>query len=103
MATEGLNQADALRGQLLEDEVKVSLTTTTARSAILVLGAVYVMTCDTDCFIKQGGSAVDAATATSSVLYARERMRIKVVDATNAYVAGIVASGTATLRLQRWS
>lgn len=78
--------------------VRVSLTTMTARSTLLAPGN-YQVTCDVDCFILQGGSAVDAVLASSNVLWSKGYVKIRVSDATDGYIAGILASSTGTLHI----
>lgn len=84
--------------KLTQASVRVSLATTTARSALLPPGN-YQVTCDVDCFILQGGSAVDAVLATSNVLWSKGYIKVRVGDASDGYIAGILASGTGTLHI----
>lgn len=79
--------------------VVVSLSGTTARSAVLDTGTHEVIS-SVDCFILQGGSAVDALT-TSWPLYAGQALVVDVGDASDAYVAGITTGGTGSLYIGR--
>ena len=77
----------------------VSLSTTTATSAALTQGY-YRVVSTIDCFLKQGGSTITAAT-TDNWVPAGVIMNI-VSDATKGlYVAGITAAGTGTLYLSK--
>lgn len=77
---------------------KVSISGTTARSAALTLGQLYYVTTDIDCYILQGGVAVDA-TANSVPMWARGQATIYVESATDQYVAVISSGATGTLWL----
>ena len=86
--------------QLMGAPTKVSLSNSTATSTQLSKG-VYEVISDSDCFVLQGASTVTAATATSRFLPANTARLMAVVDGTtDAYVAGIVSSGTGTLYIQ---
>ena len=78
----------------------VSLSTTTARSSQLTPGEYYVQA-TAAWFMKQGGDAVEAVAATSLPVQANEKVLVTVGfpadDDTEAFIAGILASGTATM------
>lgn len=75
--------------------VTVSLSGTTARSGALGAGMYYVCA-DVACYFLQGGSSVDATTA-SNYLPAGAIVAMRVTSAADGYVAAILASGTGTL------
>lgn len=79
----------------------VSLTTSTARSAALTRG-LYIITCGQNCTWLQGGSTVEA-TANHRRLWANTYRWLYVHGTEDAYVAGILASGTATLSIEKIS
>jgi hypothetical protein len=79
----------------------VSLTTTSARTAAALSKGNYIITCESDCTYIQGASDC-AATANSRRLWAKSYVRIDIPsDTTKQYIAAILASGTATLSIER--
>ena len=101
MAGSMLEHTDGHLGpQYLTSPVSVSLSTTTARSTPVLAAGLYELECDEDCFFLQGGSTVTAA-LTDVPLAATATKRFVVTTASNGYVAGILASGTATLTITK--
>lgn len=91
--------------RLVNPTVTVSLTTANARSAQLSPGWHRVW-CDVAVFLRQGGSAVAAATATGSPLGATQETYIfvqtsKATADSDCYLAGILSAGTGTLYITR--
>lgn len=85
-----------------QDAVTVSCTTATATSSALAVGVYEVDNDGTaDVYIKQGGSAVTAVISTSGRLPAGACTTMEVGDSSDAYLAGITAAGTSTLRIKR--
>lgn len=77
---------------------QVSLSGVTARSTQLTPGW-YILSCTEAGFVKAGGSGVNAAT-TDFPLQADIEYPLFVSGSSDDYVAGILASGTATLSIQ---
>lgn len=88
---------ELMRGTWSAAPVVVSLSITTARSTLLPNGT-YYFTATAACFFLQGGVAVDATTS-SNYLPAGAVFTLRVTGAADGYVAGILASGTASLYL----
>ena len=87
-----------LAPRYLNAPVEVSLTTSSAASTQLPLG-LYLVQCTEDAFIRQGASGV-AATANSWFVSANSIWPMRVeATAVDDYLAGILASGTATLQI----
>jgi len=85
-----------LRSKFLTASTTVSLSTTTAKSSQLLRG-LYWVSASADCFFLQGPTAVTATTS-SVPLWAKTWVRVHVEDSTlEGFIAGITASGTATL------
>ena len=85
--------------QLTSTPVHVALTTSADESTELAVGR-HRITCTEDCYVLQGATGVDttlAAVANGHFLAAGVIDYIYVTAATDAFLAGIVASGTATL------
>jgi len=78
----------------------VALTTTTAVNGTALDAGLYEIECTEDCFFLQVAAAGTAA-LTDVPLQAGVTKRLVVTAAANAYVAGILASGTADLTLTR--
>lgn len=76
---------------------RVSLSTSTAKTAAVYAPGVYLLTCDADCFIKSGTQAGVTAATTDNPLWAKAYMLWQVTSADNGGLAGILSSGTATL------
>lgn len=91
--------AGHLGPQAISTTVKVALSTTTATSALLPPG-LYEAYCATKWQRQQGGSTITATTDCMPV-GAGERWRFAVTGASDGYMAGILASGTDTLYLQK--
>jgi hypothetical protein len=77
---------------------EVSLSTTTAVNGTALAAGWYMIQCDADCYIKQGAAA-QTATANDWRLPANQAYPMSVDGASTGYLAGIVASGTATLQI----
>lgn len=95
----------ALCKQFLEDTVKVSLSTSTAKNTTPLPNGRYRLISDSNCFVKQGGSSVTAATdGTSAYLpanYIDEFWVAASSDGYDGYMAGILVSGTGSLYMTR--
>lgn len=94
---------NTFRPRFVNATVTVSLSSVTATSAKLTPGWWRVW-CTELCFLRQGGSTVTAATATATPLGSQQETYIYVSDdrtGTDAYIAGILSSGTATLYLTK--
>lgn len=78
----------------------VSISTTTARSTALTVGFKYVLAADADCYVVQGGSAIDATLTTA--MFLNKGVLVSVApNSGNNYVAAITASGTGKLTITR--
>jgi len=101
--------ADELnRGVMDVAPVKVSISGTTALSSVLVVGATYFITADTDCFWLQTGSDGTVTTANSNPLWAKQVLGpIKVTATGNtasqatAYIAAITTGASGSLYIMR--
>ena len=76
-----------------------AIAATTARSTLIPAGFHRIMA-DTDCYVLQGGVAVDATTS-STLLLAGQREVIAVADALDGYVAVIRKSADGTLYISQ--
>lgn len=99
-----ISQIDLERGRLAQKNtdaaVKVTLSNVSNVSAALDPG-LYIITAADDCFFMQGPSNVTAAAATGRVLHGRSYRELYVSNSLDTYVAGIVATGTGTLSIER--
>lgn len=92
------SEADFLDSQLTGDATRLSISGSNARTSALSNG-MYWVTCDVDCRIKQGGSAVTATSTTGTPLWAKTYISVYVDGAANSYVASVANTGTGTLEL----
>ena len=89
----------SLAQKLVNAPTRVSVTSTTARSAALSVGR-YRVVCDVPVFLRQGGSTVTAAT-TDNYLPADAIDYLVVTSTTDGYVAGITSAPSGTLYLTK--
>lgn len=90
--------SDAMHAQWDVSPELVSLTTSTAKTAAAYSAGLYMVTASADCFVKSGTQAGVTVTATTGIpLWSKGYLLWQVTSADNAGLAGITASGTATL------
>lgn len=78
----------------------VSISTTTARSTALAVGFKYVLSADADCYVLQGGVAIDATLTTA--MFLNKGVLVSIApNSGNNYVAAITAAGTGKLTITR--
>jgi hypothetical protein len=76
---------------------RISVSTTTAKTAAVYAAGTYLLTCDVDVFIKSGTQAGVTAATTDNPLWGKTYMLWQVTSADNGGLAGITSSGTGTL------
>lgn len=75
----------------------ISLSTSTAKTSAAYEAGTYLLTSDSDVFIKSGTQAGVTAATTDNPLWAKTYLIWQVTSADNAGLAGILASGTGNL------
>lgn len=82
-------------------DLELSVSDTTARSGPFTKSDVTIY-CDTACFIKLGGSTVEASTSDYDK-YIPAGLPVDISNGGNTYMAVILASGTDTAYINEWS